>query len=278
MAPVRLGDGTNIESIRLGDGTEIAEVRTGAGDVVFAGIKPIPTANLVHNYDALQLSFAENDSVSTWTDSFGSADIPSQNGDPIYGEAEINGLPGIKFDGTGGGAYYGTRGTNLGTGNASFTVFALARNDGSTSSGGHNNGLYSYGVHDSSSPGSSIAAMTFEQNNQGNFRWYGNNTEWNSGYDTGAHLWVTRYDGSLIELYEDGTRFSGSGDSHSGDFDQGAAIGREWGNEATAGDYDVVFNGAVGQVAFYNTDLSDAGVNEVANVIADNWGLTWSDI
>lgn len=36
MAPTRLGDGTNIDSIRLGDGTEIAEVRTGAGDVVFS--------------------------------------------------------------------------------------------------------------------------------------------------------------------------------------------------------------------------------------------------
>jgi len=51
MAPTRLGDGTNIDSIRLGDGTGIAEVRTGAGDVVFSAFSPpVAYQNLIAWY------------------------------------------------------------------------------------------------------------------------------------------------------------------------------------------------------------------------------------
>jgi len=61
MAPTRLGDGTNIDSIRLGDGTVIDEVRTGDGQTVFTSTV-IPDTSLTQSNwgagaDVITLSF-----------------------------------------------------------------------------------------------------------------------------------------------------------------------------------------------------------------------------
>jgi hypothetical protein len=65
MAPIRLGDGTGIDSVRLGDGTGIDEVRTGDGQTVFISFSPV-----IDTFD--YLSSGENlDGNNGWTDTSG---------------------------------------------------------------------------------------------------------------------------------------------------------------------------------------------------------------
>lgn len=46
MAPIRLGDGTEIDSVRLGDGTEVSEVRNRDGQTVFTAGIPVPNSGV----------------------------------------------------------------------------------------------------------------------------------------------------------------------------------------------------------------------------------------
>jgi len=68
MAPTRLGDGTNIDSIRLGDGTEIAEVRTGAGDVVFSGVPEYDISDDITFTSVNDMTLSGGDTIYLLTD------------------------------------------------------------------------------------------------------------------------------------------------------------------------------------------------------------------
>jgi hypothetical protein len=67
MAPIRLGDGTGIDSVRLGDGTSIAEI-TVDGDVVFSAQQlPVAFSNLIawYPFDSATYGGSNTDDVTS---------------------------------------------------------------------------------------------------------------------------------------------------------------------------------------------------------------------
>lgn len=61
-----------------------------------AGGDAIPDSGLLHDYNVLDLSASDSDTIQTFPDSQGSNDLTG--GDPIYRASAINGNPGLEFD------------------------------------------------------------------------------------------------------------------------------------------------------------------------------------
>lgn len=80
---------------RVGDGMTPPVGAARAG-VVGARRDAIPDSGLLHHYDAAQVSAADGDPVSTWTDQQGNEDLTGTA--PTYQTNVINGNPILRFD------------------------------------------------------------------------------------------------------------------------------------------------------------------------------------
>ena len=95
MAPTSI-DGTEITGATI-DGEEVQEI-TVDGQVAYTAGPDIPDSAIAH-FDATQLSLSDQDTVSTWTDKLGSADLSASTGSPTYLSDGINGNPSVATDG-----------------------------------------------------------------------------------------------------------------------------------------------------------------------------------
>jgi len=90
-------DGTDITGATI-DGQEVGEI-TVDGQTVFEAVPAIPQPDVGH-FKADSLQFANGDSVTAWTDqSTNAVDISVSGGNPIFAANDLNGLPGVDFNG-----------------------------------------------------------------------------------------------------------------------------------------------------------------------------------
>jgi len=82
----------------LPDGSTASEVIGPDGNVVFEAGPDIPDSAIAQ-YDATALSLSDQDTVSTWGDELGSADLSATTGSPTYLSDGINGNPSVATDG-----------------------------------------------------------------------------------------------------------------------------------------------------------------------------------
>jgi len=91
-------DGTDITGATI-DGQDVEEI-TIDGNVVFSAAPDIPDAqNLVARYDARNLSLSDGQTVNTWPDEVGNADLSISSGTPTYVSNGISGVPSVDYDG-----------------------------------------------------------------------------------------------------------------------------------------------------------------------------------
>jgi len=97
MIPPTSIDGTDITGATI-DGTDVQEI-TVDGDVVFSAAATLPTAGLLHRYDASELTGeTDGQNVDTFPDLAGGNDL-SRTGTVLYESNGINGLPALEtFD------------------------------------------------------------------------------------------------------------------------------------------------------------------------------------
>jgi len=99
MAPINLPDGTEVSEVILPDGSTASEVIAPDGSAVFSAIPDSVVNNTVHLFDARSLSLSDGDTVSTWQDEVGTADLSVGSGTPKYVANAINGAPAVAYDG-----------------------------------------------------------------------------------------------------------------------------------------------------------------------------------
>jgi len=94
MIPPTSIDGTDITGATI-DGTDVQEI-TVDGQTVFTAGPDVPTAGLLHRYDASELTGeTDGQNVDTFPDLAGGADL-SRTGTVEYADAAMNGLPALR--------------------------------------------------------------------------------------------------------------------------------------------------------------------------------------
>jgi hypothetical protein len=250
MAPIKLGDGTGIDSVRLGDGTEIDEI-TVDGDVVFSGTPP--------------------SLVSHWT--FDNADTSGSTAIDIVGnnDGTINGATtGVSganetyttneaydFDGNNDFVDIGT--IQLATDSVTFAVWLNldARNQQNIIHIGPTSGAGERGAKLSYNGNANFWRFTVRDSGGGFHPINGNTLNTGQWY----HI-VACYDGDNDEFraYEDGQRINTRSDSFTPFYDTAPSrIGRR-----------PVFNdrhtdGVIDDVRIYNDSLTDTQVTNLYN-------------
>jgi len=90
-------DGTDITGATI-DGQDVEEI-TVDGQTVFTAVPAVPQPNVGH-FKADSLGLSDGDPVTAWTDqSTNAVDISVSGGNPIFAANDLNGLPGVDFNG-----------------------------------------------------------------------------------------------------------------------------------------------------------------------------------
>ncbi len=221
---------------------------------------PLPTTNLNHQYDAQALSgYSGGDTVSSFTDSHGSNDANTVNGDPKYRASEINGNPVVEYDGdddhqasnpapTGGSGTYTFAG-----------VFRINSIPGihMLYENGLSGGGFSHGYRDDS------GTLTWDLYHQG--RAYQNSGSTSPQPSTGTNFdFIGTYDGSTASLYVNGTNV----------LNASISIGSPSGNLALAsrggtryGQHDI------GEYLFYSDHKDSSQRSTIRSYFSDKWGV-----
>ncbi|AFH22952.1 hypothetical protein OSG_eHP39_00060 [environmental Halophage eHP-39] len=216
--PIRDGSGSSIGSIRLGDGSEIAEVRTGAGDVLFSAIPD--SEDLKTRYDTREVSFNDNDSVSTFEDQANNNDLTAGTA-PTYKTNIVNSsLDVVRFDGS--DDYLNTSFTQISQ-PITFGLLAVCR-DGSED-------------FEVAFDGDSADSMDFRTDNTNSWQLQVANNIAGGSQDTNTHIWTGLFDGANTKLRVDGTQVA-SGDVGTSSV-AGLTMGAQ-GSIANFGKWDIV--------------------------------------
>lgn len=228
---------------------------------VAAPITPASLTNLWAWYDASDTSTITQvgGSVSQWNDKSGNSYNMTQGtgaNQPQTGST-LNGLNAISFDGS---------------------------NDtmANVSAGAINNGSNTFLIVTKASSTSGNQMITYGDNG-GVFRlqersvtdvWasHGGGAALGSATrDTNAHIWVTRRNGTTLEVWKDGTLI-GTNTSASSFISANLRISgyTSGGSEA--------FNGLIAEYATWSTNHTNSDINLIANAEATKWGTTWTNI
>lgn len=217
---------------------------TGSGGVV----SPDDVSGLTHWYDASEITASDGDSIGTWADQEGSADLTQSTSSkqPTYQTSVQNGNAIVRFDGT----------DDLLT--VSFSALSQA------------NHVFIVCDHDSDS---SNSFDSDDSNNRhalgadGSSQWllFAGSTITDNSYATGFELLTGLFNGANSTLRIDGSQ-TASGDAGS-DGLGGITVGAQQGDQNHA-DTDI------GEVLVYNTELPTNDRDDIEEYLADKWGIS----
>jgi len=250
MPPTSI-DGTDITGATI-DGQDVQEI-TVDGQTVFTAATPLPTAGLLHRYDASELTGeTDGQNVNTLPDLQGSNDL-SRTGTVQYATNAINGLPALRTFSDGDGIMTG--------GSVLSQPFAV---------------WYAYDFISDSSNDEQIFANASGFDVSVRPGRNGNNQMWagSSNLDAGSKILGEQvagweFDGSSSAIY-DGTTQLVSGNPGSNGTPGGFIL---FNRRRSAGN-NFALNAFFGEILIY--DMSNAGYSEtdVANYLGDKWGIT----
>jgi len=249
MMPPTSIDGTDITGATI-DGTNVQEI-TVDGQTVFTAGPPLPTAGLLHRYDASELTGeTDGQNVDTLPDLAGSNDL-SRTGTVEYAINAINGLPGLETFQGGDGIMTG--GSVLSQPFAVWYAYDFI-SSGTESQVFANSGGFDVGVRPSQVGVNNIFA--------------GSNLDAGSPI-TGQQVAGWEFDGSSSAIY-DGTTQLVTGNAGS----NGTSGGFILFNRRLSVGNDKALNALYGEMLIY--DMSDPGYSEtdVANYLGEKWGIT----
>jgi hypothetical protein len=240
MVPIRQGDGTGLAP------SGYAEVRKGDGTVLYSGA--IPDSALAHRYDATEIAGSDGDTVSTWTDQEGTADLTAGTAPTLKtGSNGINSKNVVLFDGT--DDFLNETSVDLAQPLHIFLAFRLetASQDGYYLDGDTNR----------------VTLLTQDPEDD-----YGLNagTRLTGGStDTDPHIQTALPNGASSTNRLDGTQIA-SGDAGANNLTD-LRVGSAIGNQLHA-------HISIGEILIYDTELSDADRNDVESYLSDKWGVT----
>jgi len=236
--PINL-DGDTVDAITI-DGSSVNEV-TVDGEAVFSAIPD----SAVHQYDASTLSLSDGDSVSSWTDSIGTADASAVGG-PTFQDNSLNGLPVVDFDGD--DSFDAS--FSLSQPYSMTVVVELDIADGSY--------LWS-----SDTGGSHPHLQNLDSST---IRWdAGSQLDFNVNDYTGNYIIFTSiYNGSNSVLRRNGSSV-GTGNAGTDGISSNFHIGERRGSK---------MNGRIAELVVYNDDISGQVATNEEQRLSDKWGVT----
>lgn len=209
------------------------------------------SGNLYARYDSRELGLSDQDTVSTWPDEVGSADL-SALGAPVYETNIQNGNPAVFYDGTD-DAHEATSGV-FGTVSQPFTVYLVVIDPADNA------------LHALFGDNTAAKAWTrFEDDGNYSVNWGSYTSSGAYGFDT--TIITARIDGSNSVIRDAGT------EALSGDFGANGLEGILLGvlNDG-AGKQDW-YGGHFGEIDVYDVGHNNATINEVESYLSDGWGI-----
>lgn len=223
----------------------------GSARVSQFGVLPdaVPENGLEHRYKAEDLALSDGNSVSTFTDITGTADL-SATGSPTYRTGIINGKPVVRYDGAD-DFHQGTF-TTISQPNETFLV-AAARSTAT----GNNEVLLD---------GGSRLEQSLYQTGSGDWTWRSGTANTDGTADTSFHLYDLQWDGASSVYRIDGTQI-GTGDAGTNNL-TGLTLGAFAASAFSYGPYDIaeVFN--------YSNALSTSERGSLESYVETEYGIT----
>ena len=232
----------------------------------------IPDSGLKHRYDATELDLSDGETVSSWSDGEGAADL--SGGNPTFVEDAHNTEPAVRFDGSDDileAINDASDWTFLSNG-SEWTIYLIAAPRGDVFS----NQLSPMGTADSTDsdigltidyPDSSSDTVRFILSNGSEF------TYLEDGLGTLSEdtlsMWGGLHDGSQIEFRLDGAeqRTESADASYSPDAPENALqVGA-----SAANDY---FDGDICEILIYEQELTSSERDDLENALAEKWGIS----
>lgn len=209
----------------------------------------LDTNNLLHRYDATQLSVSDGSEVTNFTDSQGSTDLGIGAGSPTFRSSIQNGNGVVRYDGSSG--HSGALPTTESQPNHIFVVFSF---NNAPSDSDYVIGAQTQAQQNSfNSVGSSDFNMTA-----------GNGLSASGTFDQNWHVVSLLFNGTSSEMRIDETTVV-TGDAGTNSLDSLSLGWLDWnsGNYATAD---------IGEVAIYNTDKS-SNISNIEGYLRNKWGI-----
>jgi hypothetical protein len=243
MNPVRKGDGTALSF------PGYSEIRKGDGTVLWQE-NAIPDSGLVHRYKAGELALSDGDTVSTFTDIKGDADL-SANGAPTYvsSSSNLNGKPAVYYD--------GVDDEHLSA-------------DGAVGSSATYHIFY---VYDSQATGQQAIMRNEANGQQHRIDSGGSSDEWFHGsffgdgnsYSNQKNLIGFLYNSNGATVRRNGQEIASDGTTDSSRDDD------QWRLGSRNSDY---FEGEIAEVIWYNEEKTGPELDKVENYLANEYGFT----
>jgi len=247
MAPIRLGDGTGIDSVRLGDGTAIEEI-TVDGQTVFSAVQVPDSGDLHARYDATELSFSDGQSVSTWNDQTGNGHDLTAGTPPTYISNGINGNPVVSFDGV--NDFLDVAWSALSQPNHVFVVFQLQKTTGPSTF---------QAITDSAN---SSNRNVFSADDE--FVMFAGSAINGTASDTNNHIGSALFDTTTSNLRIDGSQVA------SGNVGTQSLDGFRVGSAPNGTEFAEIY---IGEILVYPQDKSGIE-NDVEIFLSNKWGIT----
>jgi len=241
--PISIG-GTDITGATI-DGTDVQEI-TVDGDVVFSGLEPWETADLVHNYDAANLSTGV---LNTFPDAEGNNDATANNGNPTVTGTK-NGLNYVRYDGN------DSHRVDTGESYTTFTLIAVVK----TINLSVNNKGDNFIIADNTDYYPSLANTTFQVNG---YMYRGETESIAGGSPLNWSVVTVIKNGTSAELREDGSTI-GTKSVANESFDP-VSLGA-FGTGANFADIEL------GQALIYDADIS-ADIATIESALQSRWGI-----
>jgi len=253
MSPPISIDGTDITGATI-DGTDVSEI-TVDGDVVFTAEQALPTAGLLHRYDASELTGeTDGQNISGLPDLAGNDDL-SRTGTVEYETNAINGLPALRTFSGGNGIMTG--GSVLSQPFAVWYAWEMIST---------NQGLNQVFANSS---GFDVSVTPNDPFNNGNISIRAGNFLPTSNVIVRLQIAGWEFDGSNSQIY-DGTTSLVTGDAGT----DGTFGGFILFNRRISAGNSVALNARYGEMLIYDMNNPSYNASDVANYLGEKWGVS----